>query len=72
MFTVIVTFFLLIVILFDFLPLRKSLSVKETVLYCVSLLIGFSALMLYGNFVELPGITGVILRAVGKLFSKSS
>ena len=71
MLTAIVVFFFIIIILFDYLPLRKKLSVKETVVYWAFLSVGFFVLFLYSLVIKLPSPTEPIKYVVEKFILKS-
>ncbi|MEA4893690.1 MAG: hypothetical protein VB064_00330 [Oscillospiraceae bacterium] len=59
------------VVLFDFIPYRKSRSPKETVIYCVLLSVSLCVLFLYSLGINVPGPSEPIIMAVEALFSPS-
>jgi len=72
MVTLIVIFFFLIAVVFDYLPSRRDRSTKERVLYWSFLSVGILILILYSFIIIVPGPTQVIEYVVGKIFLKSS
>ena len=55
-------------VLLDFIPIVKSESKKEYLLYLALLAISFTMLILYGFNVKVPGPTNLIMNSIRKLF----
>lgn len=68
MIAVIVVGLYALAILFDLLPLRKSLDLKEGAVYWAILLIGFCGLFLHSINVQLPSPTKAIVAIVTAIF----
>ncbi len=59
------------VILFDFIPQKKSRSTKESIIYCVLLSVSFCVLILYSLDIKVPGPSEPIRHVVETLFNPS-
>jgi hypothetical protein len=64
----IVVFFYLFVVLFDFVPIAKSVGKKERLIYFVLLTASFTILILYTFNIKTPGPTGLIELVIKSLF----
>ena len=71
MLTAIVILLYICVVLFDFLPSKKTRSKKESVIYCTLLFVSFSVLVLFTFDIRVPGPSEPIRNIVEKLFKPS-